>query len=36
MKPRVKKMILDLKKVREMFKKFIRVQVRHVLRVENS
>ena len=30
------KMILYLKKVRELFKKFIRVQVRHVLRVENS
>ena len=30
------KMILYLKKVRELFKKFIRVQVRHVPRVENS
>ena len=29
-------MILYLKKVRELFKKFIRVQVRHVPRVENS
>ena len=29
------KMILYLKKVRELFKKFIRVQVRHVPRVEN-
>ena len=33
---RGKKMILYLKKVRELFKKFIRVQVRHVLRAENS
>ena len=30
------KMILYLKKVRELLKKFIRVQVKHVLRVENS
>ena len=30
------KMILYLKKVRELFKKFIRVHVRHVPRVENS
>ena len=30
------KMILYLKKVRELFKKFIRVQVRHVPRAENS
>ena len=29
-------MILYLKKMRELFKKFIRVQVRHVPRVENS
>ena len=29
-------MILYLKKVRKLFKKFIRVQVRHVPRVENS
>ena len=29
-------MILDLKKVREIFKKFIRVQFRHVPRAENS
>ena len=34
--PRGEKMILYLKKVRELFKKFIRVQVRHVPRVENS
>ena len=33
---RGEKMILYLKKVRELFKKFIRVQVRHVLRAENS
>ena len=32
---RGEKMIFYLKKVRELFKKFIRVQVRHVLRVEN-
>ena len=32
---RCEKMILYLKKVRELFKKFIRVQVRHVLRAEN-
>ena len=31
-----KKMILYLKKVRELLKKFIRVQVRHVPRVENT
>ena len=30
------KMILYLKKVRELLKKFIRVQVKHVLRAENS
>ena len=30
------KMILYLKKVRELFKKFIRVQVKHVPRVENT
>ena len=30
------KMILYLKKVRELLKRFIRVQVRHVLRTENS
>ena len=36
MKPGVKKMILYLKKVRELFKKFIHVQVRHVPRAENS
>ena len=35
MKPRVKKMMLYLKKVRELFKKFIWVQVRYVLRVKN-
>ena len=29
-------MILYLKKVREFLKKFIRVQVKHVLRLENS
>ena len=29
-------MILYLKKVRELFKKFIQVQVRHVLSAENS
>ena len=29
-------MILYLKKVRELVKKFTRVQVKHVLRVENS
>ena len=29
-------MILFLKRVQELFKKFIRVQVRHVLRAENS
>ena len=33
---RGEKMILYLKKVRELFKKFIRVQVRHVPRVENA
>ena len=31
-----KKMILYLKKVRELLKKFIRVQVKHVPRAENS
>ena len=36
MKREVKKMILYLKKVCELLKKFIRVQVRHVLRTENS
>ena len=30
------KMILYLKKVRELLKKFIRVQARHILRMENS
>ena len=30
------KMIIYLKKVQELFKKFIRVQVKHVPRVENS
>ena len=30
------KMILYLKKVRELLKKFVRVQVRHIPRVENS
>ena len=30
------KMILYLKKVRELLRKFIRVQVQHVLRIENS
>ena len=33
---RGEKMILYLKKVRELFKKFIRVQVKHVLRAENT
>ena len=33
---RVKKMIIYLKKLRELLKKFIRVQVRHVLREENT
>ena len=33
---RGEKMILYLKKVREMLKKFLRVQVRHVPRMENS
>ena len=33
---RGEKMILYLKKVRELLKKFIRVQVKHVLRVKNS
>ena len=33
---RGEKMIIYLKKVRELFKKFVRVQVRHVLRAENS
>ena len=33
---RGEKMILYLKRVRELFKEFIRVQVRHVPRVENS
>ena len=33
---RGKKMILYLKKVRELIKKFIRVQVKHVPRTENS
>ena len=33
---RSEKMILYLKKVRELLKKFIRVQVKHVPRVENS
>ena len=33
---RGEKMILYLKKVRELFKKFIRVQVRSVPRIENS
>ena len=33
---RGEKMILYLKKVRELFKKFIRVQVRHVPRAENK
>ena len=33
---RGEKMIIYLKKVRELFKKFIRVQVRHVPRAENS
>ena len=30
------KMIRYLKKVRELLKKFVRVQVRHILRMENS
>ena len=34
-KARGEKMILYLKKVRELLKKFIRVQVKHVLRAEN-
>ena len=33
---RGEKMILYLKRVRELLKKFIRVQVKHVPRVENS
>ena len=33
---RGEKMILYLKKVRELFKKFIRVQVRHAPRAENT
>ena len=33
---RGEKMILYLKKVRELLKKFIRVQVKHVPRAENS
>ena len=33
---RGEKMILYLKKVRELLKKFVRVQVKHVLRSENS
>ena len=33
---RGEKLILYLKKVRELFKKFIRVQVKHVPRTENS
>ena len=33
---RGEKMILYLKKVRELLKKFIQVQVKHVPRVENS
>ena len=33
---RGEKMILYLKKVRELLKKFIRVQVRHIRRAENS
>ena len=36
MKRGVKKMILYLKKVRELLKNFVRVQVRYVLRAENS
>ena len=35
-KARGEKMILYLKKVRELLKKFIRVQVKHMPRVENS
>ena len=35
-KARGEKMILYLKKVRELLKKFIRVQVKHVPRAENS
>ena len=35
-KARGEKMILYLKKVRELLKKFLRVQVKHVPRVENS
>ena len=35
-KARGEKMILYLKKVRELFKKFTRVQVKHVPRAENS
>ena len=33
---RGEKMILYLKKVRDLFKKFVRVQVKHVPRLENS
>ena len=33
---RDEKMILYLKKVRELLKKFVRVQIKHILRAENS
>ena len=36
MNPTAKKMILYLKKVGELLKKFVRVQIRHIPRVENS
>ena len=32
----MRKMILYLKKVRDLLKKFVLVQVRHILRAENS
>ena len=35
-KARGEKIVLYLKKVRELLKKFIRVQIRHVPRVENT
>ena len=35
-KARGKKMILYFKKVSELLKKFVRVQIRHILRAENS
>ena len=35
-KVKAEKLIRYLKKVRELLKKFIRVQIRHIPRVENS